>query len=377
MSDALELIREEPAALTHLPRLSVAAIQQRVADIERVIDTLMVKGTHFGPPFPGSDKDSLLQPGAELMVEAFGLAPEPEVQEVELDGGHKRFIVSGPLLTPDGRAVGRMRAECTTMEPKYRYRRQQRQCPTCGAEAIMQSKFPDKASGRKGWYCNRKADGCGAQFPEDSPEITSQEVGRAEHPDPAELWHTCAAMAQKRWLVAIVRRTFALSARFVDEDAAQAGLFDWQRVAPLLKSLPGERVAKWDRVILHCLSEFGKDPKHITNLEGASVITWLSAEVARSGQLERRDFMPSPESDSCGAAGMPVSPKAGTTEPSADPPTNGREPLPEKAREAFRKALRAAGRLDEAGAEFGPPDTWTRDLEPALRDLASRKRAEP
>lgn len=318
-----------PAAL---PRLNITAIHQRVADIERVISELFTKGVHFGPPFPGSDKDSLLQAGGELLVEAFGLSPDPEVSEVDMGGGHRRFIVEGWLLAPDGHRVGRMSAECSTLEPKYRYRKAGRICPACGSDAIMASRYPDKETGEKGWYCNKKAGGCGAQFASGDESIVGQEAGRIENPDPAELWHTCRMMAQKRWLVAIARRTFALSARFVDEEGAKNALFDWQRAASLLRALPGEKAEKWDRVIAYCFREFGKPPERVTNVEGAIVLSWLGADAAAGGKMVRSDFMESPES--------PPRPVKTTKDAKAEQPANGHTPPPETPRVA--KALAKA-----------------------------------
>lgn len=298
MTEEAALTVSTPGALTPtaLPRLNITAIHQRVADIERVISELFTKGVHFGPPFPGSDKDSLLQAGGELLVEAFGLSPEPVVNEVDMGGGHRRFIVEGWLLAPDGHRVGRMSAECSTLEPKYRYRKAGRVCPACGSDAIIKSKHADKETGDLGWHCWKKAGGCGASFSSTDEAIASQETGRVENPDPAELWHTCRMMAQKRWLVAIARRTFALSARFVDEEGAKNALFDWQRAASLLRALPGEKAEKWDRVIAYCFREFGKPPERVTNVEGAIVLSWLGAEAAAGGKMVRSDFMESPES---------------------------------------------------------------------------------
>lgn len=291
-----ELQTVEATSIARLPRLDVPAITERVASIERVIDKLMVKGKHYGPPFKGSKKDSLLQPGAELLFEGFGMVPESEITEVALDGDHRRFICEGWILSSSGAKVGRLSAECSTMESKYRWRKGGRECPECGALALKKSNYPDRDTGLKGWYCHDKSGGCGGKFPA-SKELEEQEiVAKVENPDIADLWHTCRMMSQKRWLVAIARRTFGLSARFVDEEGAGAELFDWSRLAPVLRSLPGERDAKWAAVCLQSLQEFGKKPRELTNLEGAVIMDGLARQVTTISRDDMiLDFGPSPE----------------------------------------------------------------------------------
>ena len=211
----------------------------------------------------------------------------------------------------------------------------------------MASRYPDKQTGEKGWYCNKKADGCGASFPPADTRILEQEAGRQEHPDPAELWHTCSMMAQKRWMVAITRRTFALSARFIDAEAAREGHFDWKHAAPLLRALPGEKEEKWNRVIVECLRQFGKAPEDITNLEGSVVMSWLSALIDAGSALSREDFMESPEAPPR---------KPATAEP--EKPVPSKKPSPEDLKEA-EDDLKALDLFDEFVKDRGLPVDWT------------------
>lgn len=370
----------EDVRVARLPRLDVGAIQQRVADIERIIESLMVKGVHYGPPFPGSDQDSLLQAGAELLFEGFNLAPDPKIDEENLGDGHKRMICSGAARLPDGRPVGSMSAECSTHEPKYRYRKSERVCPACGSATILRSKHPDKQTGDKGWFCWAKKGGCGATYAPDDEAITGQEAGRVEHPDPAELWHTCRMMAQKRWLVALARRTFALSARFVDAEAAQAARFNWKRAAPLLRAMPGEKREKWDRVIVHCLGEFGRPPEEITNLEGAVVLEWLAGQVAESGRLRADDFMESPEEDQPAPPAKQAEPSPEVEKPesaAAEGPTMSASTSAELAKELKRAG--GSGAVDAFCEALGRkvPDWLEADRDAVLEAIREAKAAKP
>lgn len=387
--DPTELaLRTAAAPLVQLPRLDVAGIQQRVADIEQLIDSVMVEGVHYGPPFPGSDKKSLLQAGGELVFMAFQLVADPEAREEKLDGGHLRVICEGTVRTPDGGVVGRMTAECSTMEPKYRYRKQGRICPSCSQDGIMKSKYPDRKTGvTGGWYCNRKTGGCGESFGPDEESIVGQKPGRIEHPDPQELWHTIRMMSQKRWAVALARRTFALSARFVDEEAAQSAPFDMSKAGPILRAIPGDRQEKWNRCIGYCLTSFGKGPKDLNQLEGAVFMRWLGEQVTEASEFKLEDFGNSPEAngDVAGRAVQAIVPEPATTPVTAPDPgpltvaIDGGEPF-EVPREEVeddghvvplgqdagsdwesdQNELAAGKALDAAQAEASPPPGWER-----------------
>lgn len=367
MNDALEVV-ERPAetALVRLPRLDVAAIKARVADIEQVINSLMVRNTHFGPPYPGADKDALLQPGAELLLEAFYLAPHPTVEEIpEGPPGHKRFKVTGHLSDYNGRNLGTFEAECSTLEPKYRYRNAGITCPECGFDgAVFKSKprkgDPPPPREGLGWYCWQRKGGCGAQFGPGDERIAGQKPGRVEIEDPAENYHTCKSMAQKRWMVAITKRTLALSARFVDAEAAQSAPFDWKQAAPLLRAMPGERKEKWNRVILECLQQFGRPPEQCTALEGSVIIQQLAEQIQSPADLHPDDFMESPEF---------VNGKAPASVPEPEPPKGAEMPEPD--RKEFMKDLRRRKMDGLAVALFGEPATWLESTKPKLANLLS------
>jgi len=294
MPDELIVQNAPQTNLAVLPRLDIVGIQQRVADIEALISSLMVKGVHYGPPFPGSDKNSLYQAGAELMFMSVNFVADPEPREEQLAGSHLRVICEGWAKTSDGRPVGRITTECSTMETKYRYRKGGRICPDCGQQ-IRRSKDVDKRTGDKGWYCWLKADGCGATFASDDPSITSQTPGRIENQDPMDLWNTVRRMSEKRWLVALARRTFALSARFVDQEAAQSAAFKTDQVGKILRAIPGDRREKWNRCISFCLTSFGKGPEQLTQLEGSIFLRWLGEQVSEAAEFKPEDFGDSPE----------------------------------------------------------------------------------
>ena len=174
--------------------LSVDAIKGQVNLIQTVMREVMQVGHHYGV-IPGTDKPTLLKPGAEKLGLTFRLAPEFIEQVVGLGGDHReyrykcslRHIVTGVIV---GEGVG----SCSTKESKYRWRQQKQKCPACGMEAIIKGK--DEYGG--GWLCWKKQEGCGAKYADDDARITDQPVGRVENPDIADVYNTVQKMGKKR-----------------------------------------------------------------------------------------------------------------------------------------------------------------------------------
>lgn len=174
--------------------LSVDQVLASVALIEDVMSRVLKRDKHYGI-IPGTEKPTLYKAGAEKLGVTFRLAPEYEEQVIDLGNGHReyrfkcrlRHIVTGAIL---GEGVG----SCSTMESKYRWRTQQRTCPTCGAEAVIKGK--NEYGG--GWLCWKKKDGCGAKFKTGDKAIEDQEAGRIENPDIADVWNTAYKIGKKR-----------------------------------------------------------------------------------------------------------------------------------------------------------------------------------
>ena len=106
------------------------------------------------------------------------------------------------------------------MESRYRYRTQNKRCPACGAETIIKGK--QEYGG--GWVCFQKKGGCGAKFTDGDVTITSQPTGQIENPDLADVWNTCAKIAEKRSATDATIRATGCSDEFTQdaEDFAKA-----------------------------------------------------------------------------------------------------------------------------------------------------------
>jgi hypothetical protein len=208
--------------------------QDRVRRIQR---ELMIGPTPENPEgedygvIPGTNKPTLLKPGAEKICQAYGLVPSFQKEWQYGDGitsPHLRLEMTCYLHkgSKEGPIVGEGVGAANSWEKKHRYRGAQRSCPSCGCEGtIRRSSYPDKQTGDKGWYCHGKAGGCGANFESADPSITEQQGGQVENPDPFEVHNTLLKMAAKRAQVDAVLRTTATSGLFTQdvEDAAGGG----------------------------------------------------------------------------------------------------------------------------------------------------------
>ena len=193
--------------------MPVMDIMQAMVRRQAVIDfvkSIMVEGNHYGK-IPGTDKSTLLKPGAEMLTSFFGLAPTfddvmaTEDWTGEHHGGEPFFYYRQRCKLYRGDSlVAAADGSCNSWEKKYRYRAAERVCPSCGKPAIKKSKYPPRnnPNAKPGWYCHAKDGGCGAEFAENDQSIKGQELGRVPNPDVAEQVNTILKMAQKRALIA-------------------------------------------------------------------------------------------------------------------------------------------------------------------------------
>lgn len=218
-----EIVRDEPEQTTALARvqdteLSVEEIVARVRKVHDVQRQVMKEGTHYGK-IPGVEKDCLLKPGAEILGMVFRLDPEFDAVQT-YDGPHLSVVVKCTLYqVSTGQRLGSGMGSCSTRESKYAYRKGQRKCPKCNAEAIIKG----KADYGGGWLCWNKKGGCGAKFKDGDKTIESQSADRVANEDLADVYNTVLKMAIKRAHVAAILFVTCASEIFTQdvEDAAE------------------------------------------------------------------------------------------------------------------------------------------------------------
>ncbi|MGA2119541.1 MAG: hypothetical protein ABSH56_32940 [Bryobacteraceae bacterium] len=111
-----------------LPAMSMEVALARRAAIVEFTRRIMVKDQDFGE-IPGTNKPTLLKPGAEKLCNFFGLEPEftPIVEDIDWTGaGHGGEVFCYARyrcrLLREGRVVGVGEGSCNSWESKCRYR---------------------------------------------------------------------------------------------------------------------------------------------------------------------------------------------------------------------------------------------------------------
>jgi hypothetical protein len=200
--------------------LTVKDVQNQVAKIQELMKEVLKLDLHYGV-IPGTEKPSLLKPGAEKINLLFRIGiGDPIVTKTELPNGHRDVYIKTPMIhLPTGQVIAYGVGSCSTMESKYRYRNQSRICPKCGAEAIIKGK--EEYGG--GWLCWKKKGGCGAKFEEGDAAIEGQQVGKIENEDIADVYNTVLKIAAKRSYVDGTIKATAASDFFTQDVEDMAG----------------------------------------------------------------------------------------------------------------------------------------------------------
>lgn len=180
------------------------AIMRRQAIVD-FTSKIMQEDRDYGK-IPGTNKATLLKPGAEKLTTFFGLSPYFDIIESATDwtgkdhDGEPFFYFSYRCTLKRGELiVGAGDGSCNSWEKKYRYRKGGITCPNCGKSDTI---IKGKAEYGGGWICFAKKGGCGSKWPDGSPAINGQSMGQVKNDSPADLVNTIQKMAQKRALVA-------------------------------------------------------------------------------------------------------------------------------------------------------------------------------
>lgn len=190
-----EIVPITPRGIITAEALTVASEQRAL--LKQYVEKHMKEDTDYGK-IPGTDKPTLLKPGAEKLVDLFRCTPKFVL--LYRDEDHERGIYAYTfrvrLYQRDAAAVvAEGFGSANSREGRYRWRNANRKCPMCGHETVFVSKQDP------GFYCWVKRGGCGAKFEPADMSITSQVLGRVENDDIATLANTILKMAKKRALV--------------------------------------------------------------------------------------------------------------------------------------------------------------------------------
>jgi len=186
-----------------MPAMSIQDAVDRHQMVVQFVGAMLKTDIDFGQ-IPGTNKPTLLKPGAEKLLTFFGLTKRFTVLEKVEDwmgadhGGSFFYYMYRCALYKGDQLIAESDGSCNSHESKYRWRKAERECPACGKAAIIKGR--DEYGG--GWVCFKKKDGCGAKFRDGDAAIEGQQVGRVANPDIADQVNTIQKMAQKRALIA-------------------------------------------------------------------------------------------------------------------------------------------------------------------------------
>ena len=262
------------------PVVNVAGALQRYQDMKDFISGILKENVDFGK-IPGTDKSTLLKPGAEKLTTFFGLSAEFQIIEKEEDwtgndhGGEMFFNYWYKCrITRNGKIVAEGEGSCNSFEKKYRYRSTSAKCPNCGKETIIKGK---KEYGG-GWLCYGKKGGCGAKFKDGDKSIEDQPRDQVKNPDIADMVNTLQKMAQKRAYVAAVLLATNASEYFTQdiEDFIDADFVAVEHIVEKPKSQPKSQPVKQpshpeipDSSLVEAAQELGGVVKTTMSLETA------------------------------------------------------------------------------------------------------------
>ena len=194
----------------------MAHTAQQLALLTEFVETVLVVDQDYGV-IPGTgSKPTLLKPGAANVVAAFECYAKPRLTNRIVDPvtGFASFESTVEIISKKtGQIVAEGIGECNSYEVKYRYREEQRKCPSCGEPAIIKG----KAEYGGGWLCWNKKGGCGTKFHDGDKAIEGQKTGRIENPDPLDQMNTMVKMSVKRAEVDAAMRLPGV-ARFFTQD---------------------------------------------------------------------------------------------------------------------------------------------------------------
>lgn len=274
-----------------MPAMSIEVAVERYNTITEFVSRVLRRDVDYGV-IPGTDKLTLLKPGAEKLTTFFGLSTRFQLIERIEDwtgndhNGEPFFyylyrcqLFRGDLL------IAEADGSCNSREQKYRWRDQQRTCPACGQATIIKGK--EEYGG--GWLCFKKKGGCGAKFNAGDAAIEGQAVGRVANPDIADQVNTIQKMGQKRALVAATLMAVNASEFFTQdmEDMVIPAPAPVEVSGPVNRSAEAAAAGLSQEILAACRS-LGKTEDHLVDWLGKK---YQVGSIAALTPLQQREVL--------------------------------------------------------------------------------------
>lgn len=170
---------------------TAADIREHVNLIQRVMEAVMKKDTHYGV-IPGSKKPSLYKPGAEVLAATFRIAVSYRTEDLSTPDSIRYRVTAIGTHQTSGIVMGEGIGECSSNEEKYKWRR-----------AICKEEFEAAPETRRR-----------VKFSKYQGKVEKTDQIRAE---PSDIANTVLKMAAKRAQVAMTLNVTAASDCFTQD----------------------------------------------------------------------------------------------------------------------------------------------------------------
>lgn len=193
--------------------MGVESVVRQVALIQNVMEKIMKEGEHYGK-IPGTNKPSLLKPGAEKLCLTFRLDPDYEIIREVRDKDFIAYTVKCTLNhIPTGQRIASGIGSCNSREAKYRYRSIDEMTDTPVPSAYWNAKNAGNSQEMK----RLLGEGNRAKKNEQTGKWVIAKSEKVENDNPWDLDNTLVKMACKRALVAAVLNGTAASDIFTQD----------------------------------------------------------------------------------------------------------------------------------------------------------------
>src|SRR6266576_1828554 len=261
--------------------MAVADLEAQIRKIQTIMRGVMQDGQHYGV-IPGTDKPTLLKPGAEKLAMVFRLAPSFRIIRNDLPNNHREFEIICTLThIPTGQVMGEGVGSCSTMESKYRWRRGEAEKTDKTVPSgywNLRKTNPAKAQevlGGKGfvtvkvdnvWWIAKKSD------------------ERIENTDIADTYNTVLKMAKKRAQVDATLTATAASDIFSQDLEDIHEVTPGSTISPEPEQTPipagngdiSYKQALWDGIMAHCKNQNADATRLLKELTVKAFVSNLS-----------------------------------------------------------------------------------------------------
>ena len=165
-----EIVPTTDRSLVVSPAGHVKRLKEAMDAIQEAKDQLLTENTDYGL-IPSTDKPTLFQPGAELLLKLFGYGFKYQIEErvEDWDTPFFRYQVKGIVIDGMGNTIAEGPGEANSKEPRYL----RRQCPKCesGVWDNRRSQAQGKYTDRDPFTCKARTCDFSAKKPSDVPEV--------------------------------------------------------------------------------------------------------------------------------------------------------------------------------------------------------------